>query len=158
MMQKVFVTSNGLIDISCPKCGKIRQVDVSKYLSRDKALNFKATCKCGHVFPVMIERRQHVRKNLNLKGTINYKSNQYPVKILDISKLGLRIKTGKALNIMEGERLEITFMLDDPGKSTVSKEAVVRKNYDDRRGVIGVEFLSHEHYDAFGKYLLFYFQ
>ncbi len=158
MMQKIFITSNGLIDISCPECGKIRQVDVSKYLGRDKALSFKATCRCGHVFPVMIERRQHIRKNLNLKGNINYKSNQYPVKILDISKFGLRVMAGKALNIIEGEHLEITFILNDPGKSTVSKEAVVKKKYDNQKGVIGIEFLSHEHYDAFGKYMLFYFQ
>ena len=43
--------------------------------------------------------------------------------------------TGKALHIIEGGRLEIPFILDDPGKSTVSKEAVVRKKYDNQKGV-----------------------
>ncbi|MFO7911127.1 MAG: PilZ domain-containing protein [Desulfotignum sp.] len=158
MVQKIFITSNGMIDIKCPKCGKIKEVDVSKYLNLDKALNFKATCGCSHVFPVMIERRRHIRKNINLKGTILYKSKQYPVKILDISRLGMRIITGKSLDILEGERLEVTFMLNDPGKSNVSKEVVVKKKYDNHKGDMGVAFLSHEHYDDFGKYLLFYFQ
>lgn len=40
-------------------------------------------------------------------------------KILDISRLGMRIITGKSLDILEGERLEVTFMLNDPGKSNV---------------------------------------
>ncbi|MFO7886057.1 MAG: PilZ domain-containing protein, partial [Desulfobacteraceae bacterium] len=110
-----------MIDISCPKCGNIRQTDISKYLKMDKALSFKATCRCSHVFPVMIERRKHIRKNVNFKGTLTYRSNQYPVKILDISKFGMRIMTVKALNILEGERLDVTFIFDNPGKSSVSK-------------------------------------
>ena len=154
MVKKKFYTGTGAIDISCPKCGKIRQMDISKYLKMDKALRFKATCKCKHVFSVEIERRQHIRKQVNLKGVLIQKSQKYPIKISDISKFGMRIITDRSLNIMEGENLVVNFVLDDQNRSEVSKEIVVRKNLGN---YVGCEFLSHEHYDAFGKYLLFYF-
>jgi hypothetical protein len=155
MVQKIFYTGTGAIDITCPKCGKIRQRDISKYLKMDKALNFKATCKCKHVFPVTIERRQHIRKQVNLKGVLIQRSQQYPVKISDISKFGMRLMTDRHPNIMEGERLVVKFVLDDQLRSEVSKDIVVRK----KTGTyVGCEFLSDDHYDAFGKYLLFYFQ
>jgi hypothetical protein len=128
-------------------------MDISKYLKMDKALRFKATCKCKHVFSVEIERRQHFRKQVNLKGILIQKSQTYPVKISDISKFGMRIITKRSLSIMDGEHLVVKFVLDDQRRSEVSKEIVVRKklgNY------VGCEFLSHDHYDDFGKYLLFY--
>lgn len=154
MVQKIFFTGTGAIDISCPKCRKTRQVDISKYLKMDKALNFKATCKCKHVFPVRIERRKHIRKQVNFKGVLIQKSQQHPVKISDISKFGIRLMTERPLNILEGERLVVKFVLDNQLRSEVSKEVVARKklgNY------LGCEFLSDDHYDALGKYLLFYF-
>ena len=155
MVQKIFYTGTGAIEITCPNCGKTRQKDISRYLKMDKALNFKATCKCNHVFPVTIERRQHIRKQVNLKGTLVHGSHQYPVKILDISKLGMRVMTERSLSIMEDEHLVVEFVLDDQLRSKVSKEIVVRKN---QGTYLGCEFLSNDHYDAFGKYLLFYFQ
>jgi hypothetical protein len=155
MVEKIFYTGTGAIDITCPKCGKTRHIDITKYLNMDKALNFKATCKCKHVFPVTIERRQHIRKQVNLKGTLVHGSHQYPVKIVDISKLGMRFMTERSQSIMEGERLIVEFVLDDQLRSEVSKEIVVRKK---SGTTIGCEFLSDDHYDAFGKYLLFYFQ
>lgn len=155
MVQKIFYRNNGKIDIKCPKCGKSGQMDISKYVKMDKALNFKAACKCKHVFSISIERRRHIRKLVNLKGVLIQESQHYPVRVLDISKLGMRILTERGLNIMEGERLSVKFILDDPRRSEVSKEIVVRRK---QGRDIGCEFVSHEHYDDFGKYLLFIFK
>jgi len=155
MVIKIFYTGTDALDITCPKCRKTTQKDISKYLKMDKALHFKATCKCRHVFSVEIERRQHIRKQVNLKGVLIQKSQKYPIKISDISKFGMRIITDRSLDIMAGEHLVVKFVLDDKHRSEVSKQIVVRK----KQGTyIGCEFLSHDHYDAFGKYLLFYFQ
>jgi hypothetical protein len=154
MVQKIFYTNNDTIEIECPKCGKKRQINIAKYIKMDKALNFKVTCKCKYVFPISIERRQHIRKQLNLKGVLIQQSHQYPVKIVDISKLGMRIMTERPLNIMEGERLSVKFVLDNPRRSEVLKEIVVRRKFGNH---IGCEFLSYDHYDDFGKYLLFHF-
>lgn len=155
MTKKICYTNDGSIQISCPKCGKDKLVDVSQYLKMDKVLNFKATCKCKHVFSITIERRQHIRKKVDLKGSLTHRSKQYPVKIIDISKLGMGIITQKPLNIYEGERLVVDFVLDDQLRSKVSKDIVVSKKSGTK---IGCKFFSDDHYDAFGKYMLFYFQ
>lgn len=154
MAQKVFITKSGKANITCPECGKIRAMDVSRFANVDKTVSLKVTCTCGHSFSVMLERRLHIRNDVNLCGQTIFKDEKYEFKILDISRRGLKIKTGKAMDIQKGEKLVIDFILDDPGQSSVQKEVIVRKV----NGIdIGVEFTSSDHYDKFGPYLLFHF-
>ena len=154
MAQKVFITKSGKANITCPECGKAKPMDVSKFIHVDKAVSLKVTCSCGHGFSVTIERRLHFREPVNLNGQVVYKDKKYLLKILDISRLGLKIRTEMEMDIQKGEKIIIDFILDDPGKSRVEKEVLVRKvNGTD----IGVEFLSNDHYDKFGPYLLFHF-
>ncbi len=154
MTQKIFITRTGKANITCPKCGKVKSVDVSKFSHTDKAVNLKVTCACGHDFSVTLERRLQIRKEANLNGYLMFKDKKYELKILDISRKGLKIRTKRILEIQAGEKLIIYFTLDDPGESRVEKEVIVRKaNGTD----IGVEFISHDHYDKFGPYLLFHF-
>lgn len=152
MTQTVFIMQSGKANISCPECGKVRQMDLSKYLAIERAVTLKATCSCGQVFPFTLERRLHVRKTVDLEGRLTYRNKQYPVKVLDISRLGMKIRTLKALNIREGDRLVIDFILDDVNKSRISREITVRKV---NRTDIGVMFPSPDHYDRLGPYLLF---
>ncbi len=154
MAQKVFITKSGKANITCPECEKVRSMDVSKFTSVDKAVSLKVTCACGHGFSVTLERRLHFRKPVSLNGQVVYKDKKYLLKILDISRLGLKLRTDKPIDIQKGEKLIIDFTLDDAWQSQVEKEVIVRKiNGTD----IGVEFVSRDHYDRFGPYLLFHF-
>jgi len=154
MIQKIFITRSGKANITCAQCGKVSGTDVSKFKHTDKAVNLKVTCACGHKFSVILERRLHIRKGVDLKGTLTFKDKKYGMKIFDISRMGLKLRTEIILAIQEGERLVIDFILDDFGKSRVEKEVIVKKtNGTD----IGVEFTSHNHYDKFGPYILFHF-
>lgn len=160
-MEKIFVNDNKTIHVSCPKCGHGRNKDVSKYLdlSLDQAIQFKYHCPCGHSFSLQVERRRYVRKKVNFKGTLIFNRQKYNIMILDIlvldiSRYGLKIKLVDKFKIEKGQRITINFQLDDKYRSKVSKEAVVKNlNFP----TIGVEFLSHNHYDKFGAYILFYF-
>jgi len=154
MAQKVFVTNSGKANFSCPECGKTRQMDVSRFHNVDKEVKLKCTCTCKHKFSVVLERRKHIRKGVDLEGQILFEKEKYPVKVLDISRLGLKIRTDEILDLNPGDKTVIDFILDDAGSSKVSKEVIVRTvNETD----IGTEFSSHDHYDKLGTYILFHF-
>lgn len=154
MTQKIFITKTGKATITCPECGKVKLMDVSRFAYADKPVSLKVTCTCGHGFSATLERRLHIRKNVGLKGKIIFKDDIYMAEIIDISRMGLKIRSEKIMDIQKGEKIVVDFILDDPGKSKVEKEVIVRKiNGTD----IGVGFVSQDHYDKFGPYLLFHF-
>ncbi|MCP3874362.1 MAG: hypothetical protein GY699_14560 [Desulfobacteraceae bacterium] len=161
MTQKLFVDKNNIIHVTCPKCGNERDKDVSLYLnlSLDQAIQFRYNCPCGHKFSLLIERRQYIRKSVNLKGVLICNRHKYKILVLDIlimdiSRYGLKIKLIDKLNIEKGQKVVIEFQLNDKLKSNVTKEAIIKNVIFPS---IGVEFLSFDHYDKFGKYILFNF-
>ncbi len=161
MIQKLFADKNNTILVTCPKCGHERYKDVSIYLdlTLDQSVQLKYNCPCGHHFSLLIERRRYIRKCVNLKGTLichkhKSKTPVLDILILDISRYGLKIKLIDKFKIEKGQRVVIQFQLDDQFKSNVSKEAIVKNVIS---STIGVEFLSHDHYDKFGPYIMFNF-
>lgn len=159
MIQKVFVNKDKMIHLTCPKCGHKRDKDVSKYIVLDQAVQLKYKCPCGNNFSLLLERRRYVRKEVNFDGSLICGKKKYSILVLDIlvldiSRYGLKIKLIDHFDIEKEQHVIVEFLLDDKTNSKVSKEAVVR-NVD--LPTIGVEFLSHDHYDKFGAYMLFYF-
>ena len=154
MTQKIFMTKNMEAVFSCPECGNEKKMDVAKFTHVDKEVKLKVTCKCSHVFPVILERRKHVRREVNLPGNLIKGGEKYLIQVIDISRLGLKICMEEIMNLKLDDKVFIDFILDDAGKSRVSKEVIVKKI--DKK-YIGVIFLSDDHYDKFGAYLLFHF-
>ncbi len=154
MIRKVFITRSGSASFACPECGKIRRLDVSRYNAEEKEVKLKYTCTCGHIFSVILERRKHVRRKVDLPGVLIMGEKKYPVNVIDISRMGLKIKTRRILDLHPEDKAVVAFTLDDVGESRVSKDVVIRKI---NQAAVSVEFLSHEHYDKFGPYLLFHF-
>jgi 5-keto 4-deoxyuronate isomerase len=152
MSQKAFVTKSGKANFKCPECNKVKQMDVSRYTDIDKEVKLKCTCACKHVFSVLLERRRHIRKNVALEGQLFCEGQQSLIMVVDVSRIGLRLKTSKKLKLNVGSKAVVKFTLDDVHRSMVSKEVVI-KSVSDRS--VGVEFLSYDHYDKFGNYILF---
>lgn len=164
MEQKAFVTSDRMASFSCPQCGRAERKDVSRFIENKTKVRLKYTCSCGHTYVVLLERRRSIRKDVrfegfvkkvNLSGHIIRQSAKYPVSIKDISRHGIRVKMIRELDLSEGEKLEIEFTLDDPARSLVSREFLVKKII--TRTEVGCEFLSFDHHGRLGKYFLFYF-
>jgi predicted RNA-binding Zn-ribbon protein involved in translation (DUF1610 family) len=155
MAQKVFITRSGKANFACPECGKIKQLDVSRYNTVDKEVKLKYTCTCKHIFSVILERRKHIRKKVDLPGVLILGNKKYPIQVIDISRVGLKIRTKGILDLRLEDKAVLEFALDDPGRSKVSKEIVIKKI---NQTNIGVEFLSQDHYDKFGAYILFHFK
>jgi len=154
MTQKIFLTKTGKATITCPECGKIRQIDVTKFVHTTKKVKLKVTCKCNHIFFIFLERRMDIRREVNLSGILFADNNKHSIQIFDFSRRGMRFSTKETLNLNPGNKIVVKFTLDDVDSSKISKNVIV-KNID--HNYIGVEFLAHEHHDKLGTYLLFHF-
>lgn len=158
MTLKVFVTPSNTAVFECPQCKKSRNVDVSKYKQIDKEVKIKVNCSCGHSYPVVLERRRHYRKTVNLAGTYVIAVSGGPIKkgmmaVKDLSRSGLRIKIAAQPNFDIGDKLLVEFHLDDNKRSLIKKEAIVRKISELN---IGLEFSSMDSSDPGDKALGFY--
>ncbi len=151
---RIFITS-GLATFSCPKCDKGRTADVSKILTKKAIIKINCKCKCGYTFKAVLERRKFFRKNIELKGTCQSKSDMRPivVSVVDLSRSGCKIKLDNENNtFLENDKIIIKFNLDDTSNSLITKSAIVRSS---DGAVIGAEFESMNEYDKIGQYLMF---
>ncbi len=155
-IEKIFIGSNDMATFSCPQCSKTKTANVSRYKNIEKAVRVKCKCPCGHSYTVLLERRKHIRKNLELAGAyISEKGGERgSMVVIDLSRSGVRIKLNMTANIEIGDKLMLEFNLDDQQQSLISKEIIVRSIND---LLIGAEFLSKEHFDKLGSYLLYNF-
>jgi len=156
MTEKVFIGSNDTAIFKCPVCKKSKTANVSSYKSMQTAVHVKCKCPCGHTYSALLERRKHIRKDLHLSGRYMNKNggDRGTMEILDLSRSGLRMKIDADTEIKIGDILKLQFTLDDKQNSEVTKEVIVRSISGHS---LGTEFLSLEHYDKLGSYLLFDF-
>ncbi|MCP3871538.1 MAG: PilZ domain-containing protein [Desulfobacteraceae bacterium] len=154
MTQKIFISKTGKANFVCPECGKAQQMDVSKFAKAAKEVKLKCKCTCQHVFSVILERRMSQRKTVDFSGNLILEGENYPIKVTDISRCGLKIRTKEPLALNLEDQIIVDFILDDSGHSKISKQVVVKKINETN---IGAEFVSSDHYDKLGPYLLFNF-
>lgn len=154
MTEKIFLGNSTMATFVCPECERSRTTDISKLLTAKAQLKIKCTCKCGHVFPVVIERRKYFRKTLALSGVIftSQGDRKYIMAIKDLSRSGCRVKINTAFPFALEDIVQVEFNLDDKDRSFVSKEAVIRSI---NGPSLGLEFTEIEKYDKIGQYLMF---
>jgi hypothetical protein len=173
-MQKLFIGENNLVTVSCPRCGKSREIDATPYLHPQNAaqITFKFRCRscdCGHktcqecnenhcangnsnVF--QLERRQLFRKKVHLAGTlIDRGGKKHPIRLLDISRTGIKMSVYSIQAITVGQRLKVEFTLDDAKESLIKKEIIVRKSAEK---LITGEFTDAQSFDHDDKMIGFY--
>lgn len=96
-IKEVSVNSKNVAVIKCPKCDTSKPVDMSKHIAIDVVIRFKARCKCGYSYKVILNKRDKLRKKTNLPG---FYTNLSPGKegqkvqmtVLDVSRSGLKSK------------------------------------------------------------------
>lgn len=94
---EVFVNSENVAAIKCPKCDNIKSIDMSKYIAIDGVIRFTVKCKCGHSCKAVLNKRDKLRKKTNLSGsytnlTPGKEGKKGVITILDISRSGLKTK------------------------------------------------------------------
>ncbi len=152
-VQKVYVNQEGVAVIKCPHCEAVKTTTVDKFKGSRHVLKVKCTCK--QTFMVELEFRKAYRKDIKLAGEFYHVKNRGSrgrVMVINISKTGIGFQVMGAVNIKEGNELQVSFNLDDKHNSLIDKKVLVRlvkNNY------VGCEFTDKTTHDkALGFYLM----
>ena len=118
-MRKVYVDDTNRVTIICPKCGSEKNIDVSNFKDTHKKL--KAKCRCGEVFRLTLEFREHYRKKVWLHGEyfVQGKDERGEINIEDISAGGIRFACLKPHYISRNDIVELKFTLDNPMRTEI---------------------------------------
>jgi len=155
MIQKVYVSNDKKATFQCPECGLVKEKDVSKFISLKSTVKIKCKCVCGHAYPVVFERRQHVRKEVNFSGTYVWGKESGSLLVKNISQAGLCLMMDFKTSLKVGDQFVVKFTFGKAPNSEVEKEVVIRTVIPPI--LLGGEFISKNHYGKFGAYLLYDF-
>ena len=159
MVQRVHISNSKLVTFTCPNCEHPRVVDVTEHREIETVERVKLKCKnCGQPYRVEIERRAQYRKTVDLPGTYTQLADGRPadkgyMKVIDLSRSGLKIRLNDNISLAVGERLIIEFHLDDANRSKIRKEVEVKKIFGQE---LGLAFTSVHASDPSDKALGFY--
>jgi hypothetical protein len=144
--QKVYVTDDNMAVINCPSCGTAKTVNAGKLKKRGKPLSLR--CSCQSVFRVFFEYRKVYRKKANLGGYYAMlpvvSKDLDKMRVDDISINGIGFTTQKKNTLKKGDKIRVTFTLDDKNHSEIVKRGVVRW-VNARR--VGCKFTEPNEYD-----------
>ncbi len=126
--RKIFLTDEKTTVFTCPKCEYSTTRDVSKYKELEKAVKVKCKCRCGHVYSVLLERREYFRKKVDLPGVCIFgpDKRKTPMTVKDMSRIGLKLEVEDPSGLKAGDKVLAEFNLDDKKKSLIRKMLVIR--------------------------------
>lgn len=153
--KRVFVNDKGEGTFICPACNRGVIRDLSDYTEIPSALRLKCKCSCGHVYRVLVERRNHFRKPVNLMGRFIFEGNRKAplrglLRIQNISQSGIQFSINTEPEFKVGDKLMIEFTLDDREQSQIREEGIVRRI---KNNIVGLAFNTTDHYGRLGQYL-----
>lgn len=122
------VDTNGMAIITCPSCGMIKKVSVSKYKDIKHRLNTR--CQCGKRFDIQLNFRASYRKDVTLSGTfmiISPRSSHWcDMVVSDLSRMGLGFKNREKVVVHKGDVIRVKFNLNNAKKTLIDKQVVVK--------------------------------
>jgi len=144
--EKVYVNlDDDTAMLKCPKCGTAKIGYVGKYKGSKRSV--KVRCRCQSAFDVLFEFRRAHRKDTNIQGyyaKLAEGEDWRKIVVTNISLTGIGLLSNGMHNLNMGDELKLRFNLDDPRRSKIEKEAVVKWAEDVH---IGCEFIMSVSYD-----------
>ena len=120
--------------MACPQCRIHRVVNVPQQCPQILTLigkqNVTTTCRCGAIFAAYFDLRRHLRKEVQLQGTLGDTQTGAPLSDIVISSLsvhGLGFTLATTLSLHIGERYATSFRLDDAEQSLIQEFIVIRR-------------------------------
>jgi len=152
---RVFINDRGEGTFICPACSKGVIKDLSEFSEAQSVVRLKCKCSCGNVYRVLVERRRHFRKPVNLAGMFVYQDGQGHqvkglIRVRDISQSGIRFSVNSVPEFTVGDRLTIEFTLDDEERSQIRETGRVHRI---QTNMIALTFKNTDHYGKLGQYL-----
>jgi len=168
-MKSIYVNNENKATIVCPGCGREKTVDASKFMKRDGPVKIKYKFKCDHCAKktnkngsntidhtsiVVLERRRFYRKKVQLSGIfVDHRKKKGMIVVIDLSRSGLKFRLKSPWPFQLEGKISVEFNLDNPHKTLIKKESVIKK-IDDI--TISVEFTSAHTYSESDKAIGFY--
>ena len=123
--------------VTCPECGFAEAVDLSN--QKGSKAKFEIKCECGHTFDASFEWRRFARKNVQFRGVFKNSETDSKgfVMVESLSLGGLGFTLLEDYKVDPGDRLEVSFTLDNKLSTEVSPEIVVTSV---RRNKVGGRF------------------
>jgi hypothetical protein len=120
-----YVDINDRTTVTCPKCEGTTTLDLARY--RETASKLAVTCRCGTKFKARFEYRTIHRKEVELEGELrNARTGEREEMEVDrISLEGMGLRTSVPSDIRPGDRLDVTFQLDNKVRSLVNRTVKV---------------------------------
>jgi hypothetical protein len=155
MEQRIKISSLDTARLTCPECRQTKTLQLSAYKLIKRHTRVKYTCRCGHTYLSVLEKKAGQDKDTHLAGTFSSNGATRCAGKMVVKKLnssGVTLRTNLEQKLVPGSRLRVEFVLDDAKQSVVKKKVRVLA----RSGrYLTAEFLSKEHFDNLGPYLFF---
>jgi hypothetical protein len=124
---KTYVRPDDTAIITCPHCTRQKTVPVSS--CKGSKSRIKVKCGCKNIFTVNLEFRKKIRKKTDLPGKFtnhSQKTRRGDIIVKNLSMDGLEFAKNDRDKFNIGDEIEVSFKLDNPDKTTIRKEAIVR--------------------------------
>ena len=156
MALKVFINEKGLATFKCPACSHTQTKSIGSFDKIARVKKIKCSCPCGNIFTAILEKRAFYRKEANFVGRYIYRppdglEMRGALQVLDVSQSGLLFKTNLKHDLSVGMKITVEFYLDEERNILITKEGTVRRIIEKK---VGIKFLTAEHYDQLGKFLM----
>jgi hypothetical protein len=122
----IFADAEGKVVLHCPVCEKSRREPAAHFPSN---VPFRVDCPCGASYEIEIEVRKYFRKPIEFDGLLSRiepEGSSEKISIVNLSYGGCGFNASAKHGLQLGERIRITFTLDDAMKTIIRKEATVR--------------------------------
>lgn len=109
---KVYLDEARIATIVCGRCGKAREISFAQREAPNATL---VKCGCGNTFIVTFEKRQHYRKDIDIRGVCYANPDSIesePIRIMDISISGVQFKKLSDTTFQPNQQLRVTFLLE----------------------------------------------
>ncbi|MBM3223017.1 MAG: hypothetical protein FJZ47_04330 [Candidatus Tectomicrobia bacterium] len=134
----------------CPQCSKKYLVDLRQQcptlLERGGEKHATIACRCGADIAVTFDCRRHLRKDVQLRGTLREPRTQVPLStivVTSVSVEGVGFLLTQPLHLSLGRLYTIRFRLDDSERTLVQETVIIRRL---QETLVGAEFHPSELY------------
>ena len=155
MEQRVKISRLDTANLICPECKRSKTLQLSEYKLSKRLTRVKYTCKCGHTYVTVLEKRSGRDKTISLAGTFTHAAEKPATGKMVVTRLnsvGITLRTNVDEPLLSGMKLRVEFVLDDPKQSVVTRDVRVTAK---QGRYLTAEFLQKEHFDNLGPYLFF---
>ena len=124
----IFVDENDEALVVCPQCGKTKKVNLSSFKGQNTR-NLKAKCACQSLFPISLEFRKFQRRETSLDGhymNLSDGNQGGEMRVINLSLGGVGLIDLSLRQFKVGDRINLSFTLDDNKKSEIDLIGVVK--------------------------------